>query len=62
MIKALIQAIANFFGFARDRQQLANSPEMQAAKQGQTDQELKDSAAKAIATQDADEIRRRLSS
>lgn len=62
MIKAVIQLFANLFGFAKDRQQLANSPEMQAAKRGQTDTELKDSAAKAVAEQDVDEIRRRLSS
>jgi hypothetical protein len=62
MIKAIFQAIASIFGFARERQQLANAPEVQAAEKGKTDQELKDSAAKAIAEQDSAEVRRRLSS
>lgn len=60
MVKAALQFLANLLGFAGKRQELVNSPEMQAAKKGGTDQELKDSAADAIAKKDADEMRRRL--
>jgi hypothetical protein len=41
---------------ARDERQ--NSPEMQRAAQGKSDQEVRDAAAKAIAERDLEEIRR----
>ncbi|HYC64526.1 MAG TPA: hypothetical protein VEC14_07340 [Reyranellaceae bacterium] len=60
-LSAILQILAGLFGYARKRQDLVNSPEMQANDRAKTDAKLKDSARTAIEKQDVDEIRRRLS-
>lgn len=59
-VSSILDLLANLFGFARKRQDLANTPEMQANAQAAADQKLKDTAATAIAAQDLAEVRRRL--
>ena len=49
----ILDIVASFLGFTRKRQELVNSPEMQANKQAATDAELKAEAAKVIADKDA---------
>jgi len=47
-----LKAVAAFFTWAGQRDAENNAPEMQARAQGQTDQEIKDAAAKTVATHD----------
>lgn len=53
--------LKELFGWKREDAARQNAPEMKAAAKGSTDQDLKDSAAKAIADHNAEEIARRLS-
>lgn len=58
MISNLLGAVMEYFGWARKRQELTNSPEMQAAAQARTDAAVQDKATKAVAEGDLDEIRK----
>lgn len=60
LLKNLFGACMEFFGFAREKQVLNNTPQMQARATGQTDQQIKDGAAKAVAEGDVDTIRKDL--
>jgi hypothetical protein len=53
-------AVAAFFGWKRERQQLDNAAPMQARAAGAVDQQIKDKAAAAIAGQDLNQIRKDL--
>jgi len=53
-------AAAEWIGWKREKQALDNSPEMQARAQGQTDQQIKDAAAKEIATGNVADLRKDL--
>lgn len=57
-IAAAIQAIAAFLGFAQKKQELNNTPEMQAAKRGKSDQQIRAETTKAVASNDLDAIRK----
>lgn len=52
-ITAALKALAALLGIGQKRQELVNSPEMQANAKAGTDQKLKEDAAKVIANQDA---------
>jgi len=45
-----LKAVAAYFGYEAQRDAEKNAPDMQARAQGQTDQQIKDDATKAIAT------------
>lgn len=60
LLKALLLAVGSFFGYKKEQAVRENSPEMRAAQAGRTDQEIKDGAAKAIAGQDIEKIRKEL--
>lgn len=53
-------AVKEFFGFRREQAIRENTPEMQAAAKGAQDQTVKDGAAKAIANQDIEQLRKNL--
>ena len=55
-----VKGFAAYFGWAQKRQELTNSPEMQANAAAKTEKQLKDENAAAIANKDEDEIKRRL--
>jgi hypothetical protein len=59
-LKAICAAIASVFTWKSKRLDLDNSPEMQARAKGETDQQVKDGAAKSIADGDLDQIRKDL--
>lgn len=54
----LFRAVAEVFGYARDRQTNANTVPMKAASEQQAEEALKARASQAIADGDLDEIRR----
>ncbi len=53
----LFRALAEALGFIRKRQELVNSPEMQANARAKTDAEIKDVTREAIRKQDLKKIR-----
>ena len=55
-----VKGFAAYFGWAQKRQELTNSPEMQANAAAQTEQALKDANAKAIADKDTAAIEKGL--
>lgn len=55
---AIVDFVANLMGFARKRQDLANSPEQQANAAAKTDQQIKDDARAAIAKGDVERVRK----
>lgn len=59
-ISNLFAAIAALFTWKSKKIDVDNTPEMKARATGQTDQEIKDGAAQAVATGDADTIRKDL--
>jgi hypothetical protein len=50
-------ALKEAFGFKREQAVRENTPEMQAAAKGSKDQEIKDTASKALAAKDEKTIR-----
>ena len=60
-ISDAVKGFAAYFGWAQKRQELTNSPEMQANAAAKTEQQLKDENAAAIAKQDTDAIQKGLS-
>jgi len=58
-IKYFFGAAMEAFGFARKRQELANTPEMQANARAKQDAQTKDAIAKEIADNDLEAIRKR---
>lgn len=54
----LLSGLAAYFRFAEKKQDLTNSPEMQANARAKQDQAARDAAVKAVADCDLDEIRR----
>jgi hypothetical protein len=60
-LKALFGMVAGIFGYARDRSKLKNAPDVRAAEVGRQEQAEKDKVNKAIAENDEDEIKKRLS-
>lgn len=55
-----LKAFAAFFGYQQKKLELNNAPAMQARAAGETDQQIKDGAAKAVADGDLDKIRKDL--
>jgi hypothetical protein len=60
-ITAALQAVAEFFGWRRQREANQNSPEMKANAAAGTRAEIKAEATTAVAKDDVDAIRRQLS-
>lgn len=60
-IKAFLSAIAEYFGWARQRSEAANAPDMKAAKIGQQEADAKTKEEKAVAEGDVDQIRKNIS-
>lgn len=56
-VLALLQAFAAACGFSKKRQELNNSPEMQANAKAKSDAKVADDAAEAVAKDDLDAIR-----
>lgn len=54
-------ALGALLGFSRRRQELVNTPEMQAAERAKTQSEIVDDARRTIQTRQLDEVRRRVS-
>jgi hypothetical protein len=59
-LKTIAAAIAALFTWKSKKLDVDNSPAMQARAQGQTDQEIKDAAAKDLATGNLEQIRKDL--
>lgn len=59
LVKDLVSGAAALFRFAEKKQDLNNSPEMQANAAARRDATIRDSAAQAVATDNLDEIRRK---
>lgn len=59
-ITSALTAVAEVFGYARDRQKLKNTEPMVKAKAARTEQQEQDKTKKAIANEDLDEIRKQL--
>lgn len=59
-IGPIFSAIASAFNWMTGRDQIKNSPAMQAAAAAKSEQAQVDKATKAIATQDTEEIRKEL--
>lgn len=57
-LKNIAAALAAGLGLIQARDQRQNSPEMQRAAQGETDQQMRDAAAKALEEKNLEEIRR----
>lgn len=57
-ISNLLAAVANFFGWKRDSDARANSPEMRAAATGKADEATKAAATEAVAEVDLDTLRK----
>lgn len=57
-IGAIFRFLGEALGIVRKRQELNNSPEMQAAKAAQNEVKKEDEINKAVANDDADAIRR----
>lgn len=60
VIKDIISGLAALFRWKAKKIEVENSPAMQARAQGQTDQEIKDSAAAAIKRGDLGQIQKDL--
>lgn len=60
-ITALLNLLANWMGFTAKRQELNNSPEVQAAAKAKQEQAARDREAKAVKERDTDEVRRNIS-
>lgn len=60
-IASIPSAVANFFGWKRDEANRQNTPEMQGNARAKDDASKVDEARKAVASEDVDEIRRKLS-
>lgn len=58
-IKYFFGAVMETMGFARKRQELANSPEMQANERAKQDAKERDAANRAVKENDLNAIRRR---
>lgn len=56
-ISNLLRALAEALGFVRRRQELINTPEMQANARAKTDAEIKDVTREAIREQDLKKVR-----
>ncbi len=57
-ITAFLKSLAAALGFLQKRQELNNSPEMQANAVAKTDQTVTETATKAVAANDLEEIRK----
>ncbi len=60
-LAAIFRFLAELTGLAAKRQELNNSPAMQAAAKARQEQAAKDEAIKAVADRDSDSVRRGLS-
>ena len=58
MLSSLLSLLANLFGLAKGRQDLVNSPEMQANKKAETREEIREDATKTVTDEDLDQIRK----
>jgi hypothetical protein len=61
LLTSIFKAIAEGLGFARDRTKLKNAEPMVKAKEAQEENKKVDAAAKAVAEQNVDEIRKQIS-
>lgn len=57
-IKDLVSGVAAFFRFSEKKQDLANSPEMQANARAKTEAEIHEEAVKAVESGDLETLRK----
>lgn len=58
MFSSILSLLANLLGFAKDRQELINSPEMQANKKAETREDIREDATNTVQNNDLDQIRK----